>query len=241
MVHRPVLFKNKERLRFRRTPQSEYRIPYTFVDALNEGTLFDRSLRVFEEAARCERLYDVVAGADQRMVGVGMLQDTFKDADDRHREEELGCLMIHPAARGFGIAKLMIKLILVHRYAVQRRGRTEEDFIAHVVDGNAGPIHALLAAGFQVIGPVKLHPGEFDGAVEHMIAPGQNFVPMHAYKFNREAIENLVRELWTFWHGARILGSPDSSMELEADFSDLVDPSFLTTEMRRMGPERRST
>ncbi len=241
MVHRPMLFNDNELLRFRRTPQSEYRIPYTFVDALNEGTLFDRSLRVFEEAARGERLYDVVAGADQRMIGVGMLQDTFKDADGRYREEELGCLMIHPAARGVGIAKLMIKLILVHRYAVQRRGRTEEDYIAHVVDGNAGPIHALLAAGFQVVGPVKLHPGEFDGAVEHMITPGQDFVPMHAYKFNREAIDNLIRDLWTFWDGVRVLSPPDSKIRLEVDFSDLVAPSFLVTEMRRMGSERLST
>lgn len=48
----------------RQTPLSEYRVPYTFVEALNEGTLFDRSSRVFEEAARTQRLYDVVVGED---------------------------------------------------------------------------------------------------------------------------------------------------------------------------------
>ena len=77
-------------LTFRQTPTSEFRIPYTFVEALNEGTLFDRSARIFEEAARTQRLYDVVVGEDQRIIGAGMLQDTFKGADGIHREEELG-------------------------------------------------------------------------------------------------------------------------------------------------------
>jgi len=171
-IHRPALFTDADTLTFRQTPAAEYRIPYTFVEALNEGTLFDRSARVFEEAARTQRLYDVVVGEDQRIIGAGMLQDTFREADGRHREEELGALMVHPAARGIGIVGLMIKLMLVHRYAVLRTGGTQEDYIAHVVDGNRGPIHALLAAGFEDLGPMKLHPGEFDGHIEHMMAPG---------------------------------------------------------------------
>jgi hypothetical protein len=36
-----------------------------------------------------------------------MLQDSFKEADGHHREEELGALMVHPAARGIGIVGLM--------------------------------------------------------------------------------------------------------------------------------------
>jgi hypothetical protein len=169
-VDRPSLFINSDMLAFRQTPAAEYRIPYTFVESLNEGTLFDRSARTFEEAARTQRLYDVVVGEDQRIIGAGMLQDTFKEADGNHREEELGALMVHPAARGIGIVGLMIKLMLVHRYAVLRTSDTEEDYIAHVVDGNRGPIHALLAAGFEDLGPMKLHPGEFDGHIEHMMA-----------------------------------------------------------------------
>src|SRR5829696_4560954 len=94
-------------LTFRQTPTSEFR------QALNEGTLFDRSARVFEEAARTQRLYDVVVGEDQRIIGARMLQDTFKEADGLHREEELGALMVHPAARGIGIVSLMTKLMLV--------------------------------------------------------------------------------------------------------------------------------
>ena len=171
--YRPPLFSDSDLLPFRRTPASEYRIPYTFVESLNEGTLFDRSARIFEEAARTQRLYDAVVGEDQRIIGAGMLQDTLKEADGHRREEELGALMVHPAARGIGIVGLMIKLMLVHRYAVLHTSDTGEDYVAHVVDGNHGPIHALLAAGFEDLGPMKLHPGEFDGHIEHMMAPGR--------------------------------------------------------------------
>ena len=57
---------------------------------------------------------------------------------------------------------------------------------------------------------MKLHPGEFDGHIEHMMAPGENYVPMHAYRFNRDAIDNLIHDLWSFWHGG---GSSSSGPE----------------------------
>ena len=234
-LHRPLLFTDSDILTFRQTPVSEYRIPYTFVESLNEGTLFDRSARTFEEAARTQRLYDVVVGEDQRVIGAGMLQDTLKEADGQRREEELGALMVHPAARGIGIVGLMVKLVLVHRYAVLRTSVTGEDYIAHVVDGNLGPIHALLAAGFEDLGPMKLHPGEFDGHVEHMIAPGEDYVPMHAYRFNRAAIDNLIQDLWSFWHGERALSRPDRNLRVNVDFSGMVDPAFLDAEVERIG------
>jgi GNAT superfamily N-acetyltransferase len=237
-IHTPPLFNDSDTLSFRQTPVPEYRIPYTFVESLNEGTLFDRSARTFEVAARTQRLYDVVVGEDQRIIGAGMLQDTLTEADGHHREEELGALMVHPAARGIGIVGLMIKLILVHRYAVLRTSETQEDYIAHVVDGNRGPIHALLAAGFEDLGPMRLHPGEFDGHIEHMMAPGENYVPMHAYRFNRNVIDNLIHELWTFWHGERELIRPDRSLRVKVDFSGLVDPAFLNAQVERIGPPR---
>jgi hypothetical protein len=235
-IHRPSLFNDSDLVRFRQTPLSEYRVPYTFVEALNEGTLFDRSSRVFEEAARTQRLYDVVVGEDQRIIGAGMLQDTFRQADGEHREEELGGLMVHPAARGIGIVGLMIKLMLVHRYAFLRGSDTQEDYIAHVVDGNRGPIHALLAAGFEDLGPVKLHPGEFDGHIEHMMAPGEDYVPMHGYRFDRGTIENLIHDLWSFWHGTRELVRADWNVRVTVDFSGMVDPAFLDAEIARSGP-----
>ena len=101
-IHRPSLFNDSDMLTFRQTPASEYRIPFTFVESLNEGTLFDRSARTFEEAARTQRLYEVVVGEDQRIIGAGMLQDTLKEADGHHREEELGALMVHPPPAASG-------------------------------------------------------------------------------------------------------------------------------------------
>src|SRR4051794_34354703 len=110
-IHRPSLFSDSDLLTFRQTPTSEYRIPYTFVESLNEGTLFDRSARTFEEAARKQRLYDVVVGEDQRVIGAGMLQDP--QGSRRHRrEEELGALMVHPARHRH--RRLLLKLMLVH-------------------------------------------------------------------------------------------------------------------------------
>lgn len=237
-IHRPSLFNECGAVTFRQTPLSEYRIPYTFVETLNEGTLFDRSSGVFEEAARTQRLYDVTVGDDQRIIGAGMLQDSFKVADGQHCEQELGGLMVHPGARGIGIVSLLIKLMLVHRFAVLRSGDPEEDCIAYVVDGNRAPIHALLAAGFEDIGPVKLHPGEFDGHIEHMLAAGENYVPMHAYRFNRDVIDSLIHDLWTFWHGSRELSRGDWDLRLDVDFSDLVDPAFLDREVERIGLRR---
>jgi len=237
-IQRPPPFTDSDVLTFRQTPASEYRIAYTFVESLNEGTLFDRSARIFEEAARTQRLYDVVVGDDQRVIGAGMLQDTLKEADGHCREEELGALMVHPAARGIGIVGLLVKLMLVHRYAVLRPSDTQEDYVAHVVDGNLGPIHALLAAGFEDLGPMKLHPGEFDGHVEHMMAPGENYVPMHAYRFNRDTIDNLIRDLWGLWHGGRELSRPDRNLRVKVDFSGMVDPAFLDAQAERIGQLR---
>ena len=221
-IQRPPPFTDSDVLTFRQTPASEYRIAYTFVESLNEGTLFDRSARIFEEAARTQRLYDVVVGEDQRVIGAGMLQDTLKEADGHCREEELGALMVHPAARGIGIVGLLVKLMLVHRYAVLCTSDTEEDYVAHVVDGN--------------LGPMKLHPGEFDGHIEHMMAPGENYVPMHAYRFDRDAIDNLIRDLWTLWHKGRELTRADRNLRVEVDFSGMVDPAFLDAEVERIGP-----
>ena len=73
VIHAPSLFNDSDMLTFRQTPASEYRIPYTFVESLNEGTLFDRSARTFEEAALTQRLYDVVVGDEEGQVPIRKL------------------------------------------------------------------------------------------------------------------------------------------------------------------------
>ena len=59
---------------------------------------------------------------------------------------------------------------------------------------------------------------------------------MHAYRFNRDAIDNLIRDLWTFWHKGRELTRADRNLRVEVDFSGMVDPAFLEAEVERIGP-----
>src|SRR5215208_7689303 len=101
--------------------------------------------------------------------------------------------------------------------------------------------HALLAAGFEDLGPMKLHPGEFDGHIEHMMAPGENYVPMHAYRFNRGAIDKLIHDLWTFWHGGRELSRSDPNLRVKVAFSGMVDPAFLDAGVERIAASRSPT
>jgi len=67
-----------------------------------------------------------------------------------------------------------------------------------------------------------------------MMAAGENYVPMHAYRFNHHAIDNLIRDLWVLWHGGRELTRADRTLRLKVDFTGMVDPAFLDAEVERM-------
>jgi hypothetical protein len=49
MVHRPAMIRDQDKVEIRLTREAEYRLPFTFIKALNEGTLFDRPAHVFGE------------------------------------------------------------------------------------------------------------------------------------------------------------------------------------------------
>lgn len=51
-VNRPPIVRDQDRIDVRLTEESEYRIPFTFIEALNEGTLADRPAHAFLDAAR---------------------------------------------------------------------------------------------------------------------------------------------------------------------------------------------
>ena len=82
--------------------------------------------------------------------------------------------MFHPAARGFGLCSLLVKIMMV--YAVKESGRDSpgEEYLAHVIDGNGAPLHSLLEAGFRPIGPVEVHRGDIDAVIDHMIKGGES-------------------------------------------------------------------
>ena len=138
MVHRPAMIRDQDRVEIRLTSEAEYRLPFTFIEALNEGTLFDRPAHVFLDAAR---LFHVVNRTTENILGTGVVQPA-SGGHTSPTQAEVGGLMVHPAARGFGIASLLLKVMMV--YAVKESGRDlpDEQYLAHVVDGNGGPIHA---------------------------------------------------------------------------------------------------
>ena len=49
-VNRPSVIRDQDKIDFRLTEEAEYRIPFTFIEALNEGTLADRPVHAFLDA-----------------------------------------------------------------------------------------------------------------------------------------------------------------------------------------------
>ena len=46
MALRPAVIRDQDKIDVRLTSEAEYRIPFTFIEALNEGTLFDLQRRL---------------------------------------------------------------------------------------------------------------------------------------------------------------------------------------------------
>ena len=226
MVHRPPMIRDQDRVEIRLTREAEYRLPFTFIEALNEGTLFDRPAHVFRDAARQHRLFHVVNRTTENILGTGVVQLT-SGGNKSPTQAEVGGLMVHPAARGFGIASLLVKVMMV--YAIKESGRDapDEQYLAHVVDGNGGPLHALLEAGFRPAGHVDIHRGDIDAVIDHMLKDGESQVRLQAFVFDRQAVGKLVLSLWTFVREHRSLitrsdGAGD--IRVTVDFSHVIPP-----------------
>jgi GNAT superfamily N-acetyltransferase len=218
------MIRDQDTVEIRLTSEAEYQIPFTFVEALNEGTLFDRPAHVFRDAAREQRLFHVLNRNTENILGTGVIQ-LAPGGGTAANQAEVGGLMVHPAARGFGLASLLLKVMMV--CAINRRGgdALRESYLAHVVDGNDGPIHALLDAGFRRNGYVEVHRDEIDAAFDHMLKPGETTVRMLAFAFDREALGNLVHSLWKFVRedrGVITRSDPAGNVRLEVDFSQVL-------------------
>jgi GNAT superfamily N-acetyltransferase len=226
-VNRPPVIRDQDRIDVRLTQEAEYRIPFTFIEALNEGTLADRPARAFLDAARERRLFHVLNRTTDNIIGTGVIQMASGSA----QEAEVGGLMFHPAARGFGLAALLVKIMMV--YAIRESGRDspDEEYLAHVVDGNGAALHALLDAGFKPIGPVDVHRGDIDAVIDHMIKGGESTVRMQGFLFDREVVGRLVLALWKFVnedHGVITRSSPaGNSFQISVDFSHVIPPVHL--------------
>jgi GNAT superfamily N-acetyltransferase len=236
MTNRPAMIRDQDRVGIRLTEEAEYRIPFTFIEALNEGTLFDRPAHVFRDAAREHRLFHVLNRNTENILGTGVIQ-LASGSQDSPVQAEVGGLMVHPAARGFGIASLLLKVMMVCAINRRRGDVSRAQYVAHVVDGNDGPIHALLEAGFRPGGHVEIHRGEIDAAFDHMLKAGESTVRMQAFAFDREALGNLVGSLWRFVRedgGVMTRSDAAGNIRVEVDFSHVLRPDQLDGEVERL-------
>jgi acetyltransferase (GNAT) family protein len=228
MSVRPPVIRDQDKIDVRLTGEAEYLIPFTFIEALNEGTLFDRPAHAFLDAARERRLFHVLNRTTDNIIGTGIIQGS---GDERStKQAEVGGLMFHPAARGFGLCSLLVKIMMV--YAVKESGRDspDEKYLAHVIDGNGAPLHALLEAGFRPIGPVDVRRGDIDAVIDYMIKGGECVVHMHGFVFDREAIQKLVLSLSKFVnedHGVITRSDSAGDIRMTVDFSDVIPPTDL--------------
>ena len=124
-------------------------------------------------------------------------------------------------------------------YAINESGRDapDEEYLAHVVDGNGGPLHALLEAGFRPAGHVDIHHGEIDAVFDHMLKGGESAVRLQAFVFDRQAVGKLVLSLWTFVRQQRGLitrsdGADD--IRVTVDFSHVIPPAHLDAQVERL-------
>jgi hypothetical protein len=228
MSVRPPVIRDQDKIDVRLTGEAEYLIPFTFIEALNEGTLFDRPAHAFLDAARERRLFHVLNRTTDNIIGTGIIQGS---GDERStKQAEVGGLMFHPAARGFGLCSLLGKIMMI--YAVKESGRDspDEKYLAHVIDGNGAPLHALLEAGFRPIGPVDVHRGDIDAVIDHMIKGGESVVHMEGFVFDREAIGRLVLSLWKFVnedYGVITRSDPAGDIRMTVDFSHVIPSTDL--------------
>ena len=219
----------------RLTSEAEYRIPFTFIEALNEGTLFDRPAHAFLEAARERRLFHVLNQTTDNIIGTGIIQGSGDEKSSK--QADVGGLMFHPAARGFGLCSLLVKIMMV--YAIKDSGRDSpgEEYLAHVVDGNGCPIHALLESGFTPAGHVDIHRGDIDAVIDHMLKDGESQVRLQAFVFDRQALGNLVLSLWTFVRQDRgLITRSDGAGDIRVtvDFSHVIPPAHLDAQVERL-------
>jgi hypothetical protein len=124
-------------------------------------------------------------------------------------------------------------------YAIKESGRDapDEEYLAHVVDGNGGPIHALLEAGFRPAGHVDVHRGEIDAVFEHMLKDGESAVRLQAFVFDRDAVGKLVLSLWKFVRQDRGLitrSEEAGDIRVTVDFSHVIPSAHLDAQVERL-------
>ena len=86
MALRPAVIRDQDKIDVRLTAEAEYLIPFTFIEALNEGTLFDRPAHAFLEAARERRLFHVLNRTTDNILGTGIIQASGDEKSSKQAE-----------------------------------------------------------------------------------------------------------------------------------------------------------
>src|SRR5438045_9727321 len=111
MALRPPVIRDQDRIDVRLTGEAEYQIPFTFIEALNEGTLFDRPAHAFLDAARERRLFHVLNRTTDNIIGTGIIQASGDESSATRAE--VGGLMSHPAGRSVALCQMSVKIIIL--------------------------------------------------------------------------------------------------------------------------------
>ncbi len=220
--NRPTIVDNKDTLRVLGTDEAEYRIPFTFIEALNEGVLFDRSARTFKEAAHAHRLFEIVNLRTEALIGTCIMHENSAEKDGQC---EVGGMMIHPGARHLGLNTLLTKVVMVRELCRNTRAGDSVEYVAHVVDGNSGPVHSLLQSGFRPGGRVVVRPGDVDADIQHMIAPDDDGVVMQSYVFDKGLLPELATDIRNFLLDGSLIGS--EGLMIQVDLRAMIDLETL--------------
>lgn len=119
------------------------------------------------------------------------------------------------------------------------RAREDAEYVAHVVDGNSGPVHALLRSGFRSAGETIVRVRDVDETmhIEHMMEQGAPGVLMHTYVFAPSSLERLALDLYAFARdNGGVLHAP--GLDVHVDLSLIVDPGVLDARVQTIDQRR---
>jgi Acetyltransferase (GNAT) family len=218
---RPPVVNSGDVIEIVRTPPAAVRIVNQFVCDLNEPGLLQRTPKYFTQAAADKNL---IHAEIKRTWHVVACVSFIPGRHETNTTYELTGLVVHPDVRGFTLASILIKASMI--YHLGQVADHNDEYIAHVLDGNEGPIAALTEVGFRFERKIELPRGVLGGALDHTITSDGNKIRGSEYRFDRAILNRLNDDMLAFLEGQSILTKGDISIEVRIDPS-VVDPQAL--------------
>ena len=221
--HTPSHLRDGDVLYFRMTEAEDSRAVFTFVETLNEGTLFDRPPSVFRNAAKEHRLFELQnASHNDSLLGTLIIQDNEVDAPNRQRESELGGLVVHPGARGLRLGSLLTRIALLHDLVRSKSDDWNSAYQAHFTEGNTSPEASFRKCGFVSAGDTVVHRGEIDASLEHMLEDGSDGVTMKRVVFDPDRLPDLIAWFCDLRDNGFWFGNSDT-VQTRLDLTSIID------------------